>query len=289
MQRWSLKLLVLMFPGMLWLLSCNRKPTTNTAKTATVTLKTDGSQFSGTVARQDANSITITDAENETKTFLFNEISKVDDASSAAASGNTPKPTAPAGAVVKEVSQSLPDGKSIEIAAGVEIPVRSNGLLDACCMGDDSIALGNIDSDVKGQDGHIMIPTGANVTILVRHHEMRDSRVTLVFELGSADFNGSHYVVSAASGKQDEGAMVTFSGAQEGSPEARTRGIWLHLEDRSFMGFKTVSPTVFKLLGLAPRLTSRVPAFARQAASFCARSSAAADRSKDKSPASCTA
>jgi hypothetical protein len=82
---------------------------------------------------------------------------------------------------------------------------------------------------------------------MVRDKKMLDGRVTIQFELGSADFYDRHYLISSASSETDPGAVVTFSGAPEGSPEAKLRGLWVHVDDHTYMAFKTATPTIFKL------------------------------------------
>jgi hypothetical protein len=201
-------------------------------------LKKDGSHFSGKVMRREANSITLMSSAGEARTFLDSEISDMKIGTQGDVTSFSP------GAVTRSHG-SADAATAIRLPEGTEIPVRNNGVLDACCMPINSIALGVMDADVKSADGRVLVPNGANVTILVRDKKMVDGRVTMEFELGSADFDNQHYLVSSEKGGNEPGAVVTFVGAQEGSAEAKIRGLWVHLSDRTYMGFKAATPTVF--------------------------------------------
>lgn len=224
---------------------------------ATLTFRKDGSRFTGTVLRKDTSSITVlSNNTGDPHTFLYTELADIsyggsDGATSFAGPASTAAAestaagdkTASSGLKVAAVSS----GTAIQLPEGTELPVRNNGVLDACCLPMDSIALGVMDADVKNAEGRVLVPEGANVTLLVRDKKMVDGRVTMTFELGSADFDNRHYLISSAKGNLAPGAVVTFSGPQEGTPEAKLRGLWLHLDDRTYMGFKTATPTIFKL------------------------------------------
>ena len=222
----------------IWSSGCSRN---TAAQTATVTLKKDGSHFSGSVVRREAKSITLMSSAGEAKTFLDSEITDMKIGTEGDVTNFAPE------AVTRSPGQSHSSGVAtvIRIPEGTEIPVRNNGVLDACCLPIDSIALGVMDADVKSPDGRVLVPNGANVTILVRDKKRVDGRVTMDFELGSADFDNQHYLVSSEKGGNQPGAVVTFVGAQEGSAEAKIRGLWVHLGDHTYMGFKAATPVVF--------------------------------------------
>jgi len=192
----------------------------------------------------------VTDSHGETRTFLYSELSNISyptvdphpPVSTPVVSSRNVPGSAAAGPGPVAAGDSL-----IRLPEGTEIPVRNNGVLDACCLTDGAMSLGSIDADVKSADGKVLIPEGASVTMTTLHHSMVNGRVTLQFELGSADFNSRHYLVSSAKSALDEGAVVTFTGPAQGTPEAKVRGMWLHLDDHTYMGFKAATPTVFKL------------------------------------------
>ncbi len=211
-------------------------------QTATLTLKKDGSHFSGTVVRREAKSITVMSSAGEARTFLDSELSEIKVGTQADSTNFSP--AAVTHASDGQSHSSAGPATVIRLPTGTEIPVRNNGVLDACCVPINSIALGVMDADVKGPDGKVLIPNGANVTIMVRDKKRVDGRVTMEFELGSADFDNQHYLVSSEKGMTEPGAVVTFVGAQQGSEEAKIRGLWVHLSDRTYMAFKAATPTL---------------------------------------------
>ncbi len=216
----------------------------------------DGSHFSGTVVRRETNSITVTGAAGDTHTFLYTELTDIQDgapetpAATTTGTGQSDTSTSaktgsPGGAANGKVAVS--GTGTLQFPAGAEFPVRTSGFLDSCCVPPNAVSLGVIDGDVKDSSGKVVIPAGANVTITLLEDRKTDGRLSMIFELGSADFNGHHYVISSTKGGTEPGIRVTFTGAKEGSPEATARGTNIHLEDQSFMGFKAETPVIFKI------------------------------------------
>lgn len=210
---------------------------------ATVTLKLDGSRFSGTVVRREQNSITMTGAGGVVRTFLESELS---DIKYTAQDGPTDSPKAAANKPGAATPKSSAD-RVIEFPKGTQFPVRSVGLLDSSTVLPGAIFVGVTDTAVKNPVGKVLIPEGANVTFGLVENKKIDGRISMTFELDSADFDGHHYVVSPAAGKPGPGVMASFAGAKEGSPEARTRGLNVHLDNEYFMGFQAAMPVTFKL------------------------------------------
>jgi len=216
---------------------------------ATLTFKRDGSHFSGTVVRREANSITIVGSAGDTHTFLYSELTDIKYA-------NPDKPVA----VVKTDASAPSTGLSgstdqaaqqvttdiIQFPEGTEFPVRTSGFLDSCCVPANARSIGTMDAAIKDRNGAILVPEGANVVMTLLEVKKTDGRVSMTFELVAADFNGGHYVISSAKGTLEPGARATFNGSREGTPEAKLTGINVHLDDRAFMGFKAVTPVVFK-------------------------------------------
>ena len=238
----------------LWLAGCTEQ---NAPMIATITLKRDGTHFSGTVVRRAANSITLTDSSGESRVFLYTELSDIEYGAPEAPTANTAGSAGQSAVPSAGTGRSNSSGRSgtasaraangtVQFPIGTEIPVRGRGVFDSCCMPAGSIALGVTDADVKGPDGKVAIPEGANVTIITREVKIADGYVQMQFELGSADFNDQHYVISSAKGGLEPSAVVTFLGAKYGSPEAKAKGLHIHLEDQTYMGFKAVTPTLLK-------------------------------------------
>ena len=244
-KPWFRKILLsIVLISSVWLWACAEN---NPPLMATLVFKKDGSRFTGTVVRKDVSSVTVLSATGDPHTFLYAELADIiygtpDGTTSFAGAATTESPGGD-----NKPRAAMAAGGVITLPEGTEVPVRNNGVLDACCLPLDSISLGIIDAAVKSADGKVVIPEGANVTMVVRDKKMLDGRVTMTLELGSADFDNRHYLVLSAKGNLQPGAVVTFSGPQEGSAEAKLRGMWLHLDDRTYMGFKTATPTIFKL------------------------------------------
>ena len=109
-----------------------------------------------------------------------------------------------------------------------------------------AFSVGTVDRDVL-VGGKVALPRGASVTIMYTDKSTADGRNSMKFELGAADFGGRHYIMSSVKGGLEPGALVTYSGAKDGSPEAKARGLEVHLDDRSLMVFKAANPTILRL------------------------------------------
>lgn len=238
----------------IWLSGCGKK---EQPVFATLTMKDGGSHFSGTVVRQEKNSITLIGADGNPRTFLYTELS----GPVQYGSENTPDVTGPsagqgssgssstqgqsqadrsAASKPIEVAAAFSPGGDISFATGTEFPVRITGILDSCCLPRGTMTLGRMDADLKGPDGRIAVPAGSNVVFNIASTERVDGRTTMVFELSAADFGGRHYIV-------DDGADVTFTGPKAGTPAAKAQGLNVHLQDQTYMGFKAVKPVTFRL------------------------------------------
>lgn len=226
----------------MWLSGCGRGAP---ALYATLTLKSDGSHFYGTVVRREANSITITGAGGDTHTFLYSELKDIKYGapdSGTVAAGQAPASDAqPAG----QASTTLVSGETVVIPVGTEVPVRTNGFLDSCCGALGGLSLGVTDFDVK-VGGKVVIPEGASVTMERVDNKPVDGQVSLTFELRSADFQNHHYVFESAESAAPAGLLVSYRGAKPGSAEAKERGTSIHLESQTFMGFKATAPVTLK-------------------------------------------
>src|SRR5665213_1562320 len=173
----------------MWLSGCGKGAP---ALYATLTLKSDGSHFYGTVVRREANSITITDAGGDTRTFLYSELKDIK--YGAPNSGTTTAAQSPVSASqpTGQASTVQLSGETVVLPVGTEVPVRTRGFLDSCCGEIGGLSLGTTDFDVK-VGGKTVIPEGASVTMERVDHKDVDGQVTLTFELRSADFQNHHY------------------------------------------------------------------------------------------------
>lgn len=210
---------------------------------ATLTLKLDGSHFAGTVVRRDGQTITVTNPSGDTHTFLYAELADIrygrpESSATSNVQGSGSPPESSARAFIAGASL-------IQFPAGTEFPVRTSGFLDSCCLPPGALSLGIMESDVE-VGGKVEIPQGTNVTIEFLEKKKEDGRISMSFQLASADFGDRHYVFASPKGGHEPGAVVTFTGAKTGSPEATGRGPDVHLEDRTYMGFKAASPILLK-------------------------------------------
>jgi hypothetical protein len=200
--------------GTLWLYGCGSG---NTEMPATVTLNKDKTQFSGNVVRRDSSSITLVGDQGVTHTFLLTEVS--------------------------DIRYGAP---ILRIPAGTPIAVRASELIDSCCAPIGTIEVGVSDADVKGPDGKVLIPQGANLTFVVRDRQMTEGSDTLQFELGSADFANRHYLISSAQGGHEPGAVLTISSSRNPAAGSDTSAKTIHLYYGSLMDFRTETPVTMK-------------------------------------------
>jgi hypothetical protein len=212
-----------------WLLSCAKpvKP----QETVDLILKRDGSHFYGTLVRRDATSITVTGSSGDVHTFLLTELVDQTAPSAPATTSSTSPTPLPAG------------GNLFEQPQGTQFVIRNNGFLDSCCVRLNDIELGILDEDIKGPHGVILIPQGANVTFTVKEQKNAGGRLSMTFELSTADYGGHHYLITP-------GTVMTITGEKESPAYAgqpMPRGKPIHLEDRSAMLFKAATAVVFKL------------------------------------------
>jgi hypothetical protein len=212
---------------------------------ATLTLKSDDSHFYGTVVRREATSITITGAAGDTHTFLYSELKDIK--YGAPNSGATAAGQAPAAAdqSASPASTVPVSGETVVIPAGMEVPVRTRGFLDSCCGALGGLSLGTTDFDVR-VGGKVVIPEGASVTMERVDNKAVDGQISLTFELRSADFQNHHYVFESSESAAPAGLLISYKGAKSGSAEAKARGMNVHLESQTFMGFKATVPVTLK-------------------------------------------
>ncbi len=235
----------------IWLWGCGKK---EQPVFATLTMKDGGSQFSGTVVRQEKNSITLIGPDGNPRTFLYTELRGPVQYGSPNPPDISPAGPSPSGSANAQ-GQSLdsrPPSKPVEVTAafapsgdisfptGTEFPVRITGFLDSCCLPVGTMTLGRMDADLKGSNGKVAIPAGSNIVFDIVSTEREAGQSVVVFRISAADFGGHHYIV-------DPGAEVTFTGPKAGTPAAKLQGTTIHLQDQTYMGFKAVKPVAFRL------------------------------------------
>jgi hypothetical protein len=235
------------FAASLWLIGCGDK---TPQQTATLTFKRDGSHFTGAVIRKDPDSITLTGPNGDSHTFLNAELSNIQFASAEPPPGNAgappPVPEQPPAQSAASPLTNSPAAAANTLPAGTEFRLRSQGFLDSCCVPVGALATGTADSDVKSAGGQIAIPAGANMLFELKDTKMVDGRVTMTFDLVSADFGGHHYRIISAEGELAVGAQLVVAGAKENSQESKERGMNVHLDAGAIVVFKAVTPVAVR-------------------------------------------
>jgi hypothetical protein len=232
----------------LWLCGCGD---TTPPLYATLTFKRDGSHFAGTVLRRDSKTITVTSPTGDTHTYLYDELADIkygapeNPANVSVPGSGSPSAGKSASGLAAPAGGVATGDSVIQFPVGSAFPVRTRGFLDSCCVPVGALSLGVLDADVK-LGGKVAIPAGTNVTMELVDTKTVDGRTSMIFQLGSADFGNRHYLFTTAKGGLEPGAVVTFTGAKDGSQEAKAHGLTVHLDDQSFMAFKAASPVILK-------------------------------------------
>lgn len=215
------------------------------AEVVTLTFKSDHSQFTGTVIRREAHSISVMGQGGEAHTFLYSELADIGPATSASPQGNATQSTSASNSVATPASPGTP-GAAISLPEGSTLLVTANSFVDSTYAPTGGVGLGSLYSDVKSSDGKTLIPAGANIAFAVREKKLVSNRLQMDLEIASADFTNRHYVVSPAKNGTDPGAVASFTGAEANSKEAVARGTAVHIDSGSVITFKAVTPIVFK-------------------------------------------
>jgi hypothetical protein len=106
---------------------------------------------------------------------------------------------------------------------GTVIPVRLNESIDVD-KGDNRVYMGNVDQDVRNDNGRMVIPRGANVELMVRYTRDND----LILDMESITVNGQRYAIRTEpkrmESRHDDSLVGSIVGAINGG-EARGRAV----------------------------------------------------------------
>ena len=113
------------------------------------------------------------------------------------------------------------DGDRItRLEPGTVIPVRTNEAIDVERR-DNRVYYGIVDQDVRGEDGRLAIPRGANVELIVRVERDND----LIIDLESVVVNGQRYAVrtdpNRVASQRDDSLIGGIIGAINGDVRGR--------------------------------------------------------------------
>jgi hypothetical protein len=220
-------------------------------QSATITLKNDGSHFSGTIVRREANSITMTGAGGNVRTFLTSEIAKISyDSPNGAAKEDGSAPASPSSSTSRPARTDvvIPADGVLQFPVGTQFSLFSDGFVDSCCAPVNFSTVGLLANDVKNTKGEVVIPEGSTFVIVLADEKTVNGQLYMTFALASAQFGGRQYRISSSKGQTESGALATFTGAKAGTAEAARKGLSIHIENRTLMDFKAVNPLIFKLV-----------------------------------------
>jgi hypothetical protein len=186
------------------LISCARQETA-TGPHATVLLR-DGGEYAGTVTAATPAEVTVHGDDNTTRTIAMKDVKSIEyDDASAPPPAEQPK----AGAKRARRERSHDDHhhpeaaavttKTYELAAGTEVPVRAEEVIDSARAAEGQTYAAEVTADVRDAAGDIVIPSGANAQIVIRS-AAKGGRIRgssdLVLDLASVSVGGQMYQIS---------------------------------------------------------------------------------------------
>jgi hypothetical protein len=195
----------------------------------------DGTKVAGTVVASSASEITLAGDDNITRTIPMKQVRSVEYsdqpvAESQAPAKPEPEPASPARRVAPAPSrqsaapaaQSAPRSRTYELAAGTDIPVRTNETIDSSTAAEGQSYAAEVSQDVLDASGTVAIPRGSQAQLVIVSAS-KGGRIRgasdLVLSLGSVSVGGRNYAPETAdvqqSGKAGIGAnkrTATYTG-----------------------------------------------------------------------------
>jgi len=136
------------------------------------------------------------------------------------------------------------------IEPGTIIAVRTNDTIDADRR-DNQVYRGTVDQDVRGTDGRLAIPRGADVELIVRVEQDND----LIVDLESVKVDGNRYAIKTDPNRQeaqrDDSLVGSIVGAIQGG---EARGHAVRIPRDSVLTFRLRRPLE---MGVADRGSDR--------------------------------
>jgi len=232
------------FLVLLTLLSCSKQPAEK--RQATVVLQ-DGSQVSGAVVASSASGITLAGDDNTTRTIPMGQVKSVEygaavpqpeaaaETQPAAAAPAKQPAVSPARESRKQPSRPEPArqdsappsqparlARTFELAAGTQLPVRTNETIDSAKAAEGQGFAAEMSDDVLNSSGAVVIPKGSQAQLVIvsasQGGKIRGAS-DLVLDLSSVTVGGRRYLLDAADvaqhGKDGVGAnkrTATYTG-----------------------------------------------------------------------------
>jgi len=205
--------------------SCGNK---NAGPHATIQMR-DGSTLTGVITATTPSEITLTGDDNATHTLAATQVKSIDydEAPAAAAEPSSAerRPAAPRSPSAdhshdNHYHPSLAEihTKSYGLAAGTEVPVRSEETIDSAKAVEGQTYAAEIADDVRDPAGDVVVPRGSNAQIVIRSASKGgrfQGTSDLVLDLKSITVEGQEYLIST-SDVQERGAPGFGANARTG-------------------------------------------------------------------------
>jgi len=197
-------LIVPAFLSLLVLSSCAKQDSAPAAADlphATVVMR-DGARLSGTVAASSPSEITLNVDGGAPRTIAMKDVRRVD-------YGDAPASARTAGAAPAEpthedhhhAARSEIRTKTFVLAAGAEVPVRTEETIDSKTAVEGQTFAAEAASDVRDADGAVVIPRGANAAIVIKSASKGGrfrGASDLVLDLRSVSVEGQRYTLDTS-------------------------------------------------------------------------------------------
>src|SRR5258708_6678095 len=205
-----MRLLGLLLPLSLGLVSCGKKDATPaTEPHATVTLR-DGSSYTGKVTASTPAQITLVGDDNQTRTLNMPNVKSIEYSDTPAPGQPQPEPPHPDH---YHPDQSAITTKTYAVPAGTRISVRTEETIHSRRAVAGQTFAAEMTRDVADSDGAVVIPRGSNAQIVIRSASKGGrikGRSDLVMDLASVSIDGQQYQLETNDvvrmGKQGVGA-----------------------------------------------------------------------------------
>jgi hypothetical protein len=154
----------------------------------------DGTRLSGTVAASSPSELTLNVDGGAPRTIAMKDVRRVD----YGAPAQTASEAAPTHEDHHHAERAAIQTKTFLLPAGTEVPVRTEETIDSKTAVEGQTFAAEVASDVKDSDGAIVIPRGANATIVIKSAakggKFRGAS-DLVLDLRSVSVEGQQYAL----------------------------------------------------------------------------------------------
>jgi hypothetical protein len=178
----------------------------------------DGTKVAGTVVASSASEITLAGDDNITRTIPMKQVKSVEYSEEPGAQSQAPakrEPESPSRARRAEsapgrqseapAAQSAPRARTYALAAGTDIPVRTNETIDSSTAAEGQSYAAEVPQDVLDASGAVAIPRGSPAQLVIVSASKGGSirgASDLVLSLGSVSVGGRNYAPETADVQQ---------------------------------------------------------------------------------------